>query len=140
VVVAAFISLIAIILLMQHIPHKSKEGLSRDIIISVASVLSSWALIHTLFTLHYAHVFYRDEVTAIKYKGQGLIFPEESEPDYLDFAYFAFVIGMTFQVSDVQVTSRRIRRLVLIHGLLSFIFNTAIVALSINIIAGVIQK
>jgi uncharacterized membrane protein len=70
----------------------------------------------------------------------GLDFLNEKRPDYLDFAYFSFVIGMTFQVSDVTVSSSRIRRLVLLHGLISFLFNTIIVALSINIIAGMVQK
>jgi uncharacterized membrane protein len=65
----------------------------------------------------------------------GLEFPGEDPPDFFDFAYFSFVVGMTFQVSDVQVTSRQMRRLVLMHGLLSFAFNTVVVALSINLAA-----
>ena len=70
----------------------------------------------------------------------GLIFPNDEPPDYFDFAYFSFVIGMTWQVSDVQITSRRIRRIVLMHALLSFVYNTVILALSINIISGLIQR
>lgn len=70
----------------------------------------------------------------------GLLFPNDEEPDYQDFAYFAFVIGMTFQVSDVQITSGNIHRPVLLHGILSFTYNTIIVTLSINIISGLIQK
>jgi uncharacterized membrane protein len=75
-----------------------------------------------------------------KEKPGGLEFPGNEEPAYMDFVYFSFVIGMTFQVSDVQITSKRIRQLAWIHGVLSFAFNTFIVALSINIIAGLIQK
>ena len=70
--------------------------------------------------------------------GGGLIFPGELKPDYRDFAYFSFIIGMTCQVSDVSVTSRSMRLLALLHGLLSFAFNTVILALSINIISGLV--
>jgi len=68
----------------------------------------------------------------------GLKFPDDDEPDYLDFAYYSFVVGMTSQVSDVAVLSRKMRRLTMIHGVLSFIYNIAILAMSINIIGGVI--
>jgi len=140
VVIAAFISLFAIIILLQNIPRESKKGFSTDPIISISSLFSSWMVIHTLFTLHYAHLFYREGANLNNNTDQGLIFPGEPEPDYIDFAYFSFVIGMTFQVSDVQIMSKKIRRLVLLHSIIAFIFNTAIVALSINIIAGVIQE
>ena len=73
-------------------------------------------------------------------KGGGLQFPDETQPDYLDFVYFSFVIGMTFQVSDVEISSKHIRRLAWLHGLISFIFNTAIVALSINVISGLVSS
>ena len=143
VIAAAFISLFAIILLLQTIPTGSKHGLSYHIILSAASVACSWLLIHTLFTLRYAHLYYRyktvEDAAEKKFSG-GLVFPKESQPDFLDFAYFAFILGMTFQVSDVQITSRHIRRMALLHGFLSFIYNTVIVALSINIISGIIGK
>ncbi len=134
VVMAAFISLFAIIFLLQSIPLETKKGLSVHILVSIASVFSSWTLIHTLFTIRYAHKYYEAESyeTDNNKRGQGLDFPNESEPDFLDFAYFYFVLGMTFQVSDVQITSKQIRRLALLHGFLSFIYNTVIVALSIN--------
>lgn len=102
--------------------------------VGAVAVLAAWLLVHTLFTLRYAHVFYGSG------SGQpagGLQFPgNEPEPDYLDFAYFAFVIGMTAQTADVAVTSRRMRRLALLHGLVAFGFNTAVVALAINGLAG----
>jgi uncharacterized membrane protein len=104
---------------------------------AVLAVIESWLLIHTVFTLRYAHVFYRLEQEAdVEGSDGGLIFPGGDNPDYEDFAYFSFVIGMTCQVSDVNITSRFMRRLALLHGLLSFAFNTAILALSINIISG----
>jgi uncharacterized membrane protein len=81
-------------------------------------------------------MYYDDAPDDQSKSAEGLEFPEEDCPDYLDFAYFSFVIGMTFQVSDVQITSRIIRKQVLLHGLLSFALNTFVVALTINLIAG----
>jgi len=95
--------------------------------LAAATIFVSWAFIHTMFALHYAHGFYGEHA----HKG-GMNFPDDG-PDYWDFAYFSFVIGMTFQVSDVQVTNRLIRRLVVAHGALSFVFNTAIVAVTVNL-------
>ena len=90
-----------------------------------------------VFTLRYAHVFYRSKLEVdVDGSGGGLIFPGKGNPNYRDFAYFSFIIGMTCQVSDVSVTSHSMRLLALLHGLLSFAFNTVILALSINIISG----
>lgn len=100
---------------------------------AILGMLISWVMIHTVFTFHYAHLYYnKDRKTA-----HGLDFPGEEEPDYLDFAYFAFVIGCTFQVSDVVIRSKTMRRLVLLHGLLSFGLNTFVVALMVNLVAGI---
>lgn len=92
--------------------------------LTVAALLMSWLLIQTLFAFHYARLYYA--------------LPDEGEPDYLDFAYYACVIGMTSQVSDVAVMARHMRRVTLIHGVLSFVFNITILAMSINIIGGLI--
>ena len=99
-----------------------------------ATLLLSWLLAHTVFAFRYAHEWY-DLDGQGKLKG-GLQFPSDDQPDYFDFLYFSVVIGMTFQVSDVQITSRTLRRLALLHGLVSFLFNTVIVALTVNIAAG----
>jgi len=143
VLFAAFISVFAIIVLLQQAPNASKRGLTYHILLAAVAVFCSWTLIHTLFTLHYAHLYYtypnEDARTHGKNNG-GLQFPGTTVPDYLDFAYFSFVLGMTFQVSDVQITSPDIRRLALLHGFLSFVYNTIIIALSINIISGVIGR
>ena len=105
--------------------------------LSVFGTLLSWALVHTIFAFHYAHFYYDDdEDENSTADAGGLDFPGGGEPDYLDFAYFAFVIGMTFQVSDVSVNDKKMRRLVLTHGLVSFALNTFVVALMINLIAG----
>ena len=103
--------------------------------IIIGGILLSWTLVHTTFCFHYAHLYYDNEKGTIN-NAEGLEFPKEKHPDYIDFAYFSFVIGMTFQVSDIEVSARKIRRLALLHGLLSFILNTFVVALTINLIAG----
>ena len=95
----------------------------------VATVAISWLVTHSAFTLRYAHLFYRDGE-----RGGGIDLPGGEPPDDLDFAYFAFTIGMCFQVSDAAVTDRLIRRTVLAHALISFTFNTVILAFSLNLL------
>lgn len=102
--------------------------------VSVAGMILSWLLLHTIYTFHYAHLYYQEGS-----KGSGLDFPGTEKPDYLDFAYFSLVMGCTFQVSDVSITSRNIRHVALYHGVLSFALNTFVVALTINIISGLIH-
>ena len=105
-----------------------------ELTIAVVTIALSWAAVHTTFALHYAHDFYRDDGSP-----GGLAFPgDEKEPDYWDFVYFSFVIGMTAQVSDVGITDKTIRRTATAHGVISFIFNTALVALMVNIAASAI--
>jgi len=102
--------------------------------LAILTVVSSWLLVHTVMSLHYAHLCYQMAgKSREKTPSLGLDFPEETQPDFLDFAYFSFVIGMTCQTSDVKITSRRIRRIALMHGLLAFGFNAVIVALSLNL-------
>ena len=105
--------------------------------LTVAALLLSWLLIQTLFAFHYARLYYARPGDGDEHQ-RGLKFPDEGEPDYLDFAYYAFVIGMTCQVSDVAVMARHMRRLTLVHGVLSFIYNITILTMSINIIGGLI--
>ncbi|MFL6519294.1 MAG: DUF1345 domain-containing protein [Chthoniobacterales bacterium] len=107
------------------------------LVMVLVAVICSWALVHTVFGLRYAHTYYGDPdgPTGPKSHAGGLDFPGDREPDYMDFAYFSFVIGMTFQVSDVVITSRDFRKLVLAHGMLSFGFNTVILALTINTVS-----
>ena len=95
----------------------------------------SWLVTHVTFSYRYAHEFYARDAGGPDVD-RGLEFPDEKEPDYLDFLYFSLVLGMTFQVSDVQITSRKLRRVATLHGLLSFLFNTVIVAFTVNIAAG----
>jgi uncharacterized membrane protein len=105
----------------------------------ILAVCLGWFLIHTMFVFRYAHLYYFDsdqDGTAQR----GLTFPGTTEPDDYDFAYFSFVIGMTFQVSDVQITDPGVRSLVLFHALLSFGYNTAILALGVNLASSLLNS
>ncbi len=140
---ASVVSLFAVIFLMRTLPNPAEAGHPYHVGFAITSVILSWVMIHTIFAIRYAHLYYNllyeERMSQKEHKG-GLIFPNDDPPDYFDFAYFSFVIGMTWQVSDVQITSKRIRRIVLIHALLSFGYNTVILALTINIISNLIQK
>ncbi len=135
VVAAAAVSLIALGFMLQQ--KGGTMGSGMRILLAGLAVICSWTLTHTIFALHYAHLYYGDDPAR---KGKqdrgGLRFPHEGVPDFWDFLYFSFVVGMTCQVSDVQVTGRHIRRLALAHGVLAFFFNAGILALAVNYIAG----
>ena len=106
-----------------------------ELALATVTIALSWAAVHTTFALHYAHDYYRGA------KPGGLQFPsgdEHDDADYWDFVYFSFVIGMTAQVSDVGITDKIIRRTATVHGIISFVFNTALVALMVNIAASAI--
>ncbi len=140
VIAASVISLGAILFLLKSTKSLPAADVTGHIILAMASVIVSWWLVHTLFTMRYAHMYYDDDTDdGEKTEVGGLEFPgKHTEPDYLDFVYFSFVVGMTFQVSDVEISDRAMRRLAWVHGLVSFAFNTAIVALSINIVSSMI--
>ena len=140
IITACVVSLGAIIFLLKSTKGLPEAGKNEHILLAIGAVIISWWLLHTIFTLRYAHLYYdvNTDMDGIKNNIGGLQFPGSDEPDYLDFVYFSFVVGMTFQVSDVEIASRRIRRLCLMHAILSFAFNTAIVALSINVISGMV--
>lgn len=104
---------------------------------TLVAITTSWILLHTIFTIRYAHLYHDARIIKPRAGSGGIDFPNPEAPDYIDFAYFSFVIGMTFQVSDVTISSKTIRRYVLLHSLISFVFNTIIVALTVNIIAGI---
>lgn len=106
-----------------------------EIALVAGTLLLSWLVTHVTFAFRYAHEFYVRDLGGPDFD-RGLDFPGEKEPDYLDFLYFSLVLGMTFQVSDVQITSRKLRRVATLHGFLSFLFNTVIVAFTVNIAAG----
>ena len=127
IVIAAVASLFAVIALLDSMANNRRE----HILLPILAVSSAWSLVHTVFTLRYAHLYYGNDIRE-ENRPKGLDFPNETEPDYLDFAYFSFVIGMTSQVSDVAVSSKIMRRTALAHGVLSFGFNAIIIALTIS--------
>ena len=134
ILVSSFASLFTVMLLMFS-KNKLHSNETITVVIAVLGMMMSWVLVHTIFTFHYAHLYYfegKDDTPGIS----ALDFPGKTVPDYIDFAYFSFVIGMTFQVSDVEINSPIIRKTVLAHSLLSFALNTFVVALTINLIAG----
>lgn len=138
VLIAACVSMLAVIMLLVS----KADGVSAkvaDLSIGVACMIFSWVIVHTIFASHYAHLYYSDDKDKTDAYAAGLDFPGEKEPDYVDFAYFSFTVGMTFQVSDVEISDRKIRRLALLHSLLSFAYNATIIALMVNIIAGLTQ-
>lgn len=133
-VAAAVASLGAIFAELAVLDTKS-SSYNVYIALAIITVVLSWTFTHTIFALHYAHEFYGEGA-----QGKGLKFPDDDQPDYWDFVYFSFVVGMTFQVSDVAITQKSTRRMVVAHGALSFFFSTAIVAMMVNIAAGLFQK
>ena len=136
VVIATSAAMMAVAVLLRSAKTESQGRFTIHLLLGVITVILSWFLMHSVFGLRYAHEFYGgSETTSDKHAG-GLLFPGQDPPDYSDFAYFSFVIGMTCQVSDVQVTSGELRNLALLHGILSFAFNTVILALTVNIVAG----
>jgi uncharacterized membrane protein len=129
------VSFVAVSSEFAAIKTGSADHRSLQIALVAMTLLLSWLVTHVTFALRYAHEFYARDLGGPDVD-RGLDFPDEKEPDYLDFLYFALVLGMTFQVSDVQITSRKLRRVATLHGLLSFLFNTVIVAFTVNIAAG----
>ena len=128
----------AIVIMMQQGSNLSGMERSLHVVLSVVALITSWLFIQTIFAFHYAHRFYQ-EARRSEPAGAGLQFPGGQDPDYFDFLYYAYVVGMTSQVSDVQVNSREMRRLTLVHSVLSFGFNMLVLALSINVVAGMLK-
>jgi uncharacterized membrane protein len=127
IVTAGCVSLYGIVRTLNALPgHPVLQ-----VVLTGVTVLGSWSLIHTVFAIHYAHLYYSAP------EG-GLIFPGGGDPNYYDFLYYSFVVGMTCQVSDVQISDSRLRRLTLGHGVLSFFFNTVILALAVSVGAGLL--
>jgi uncharacterized membrane protein len=134
-VAAAVASLAAIVLEIVGVKSYAPREEVLHLTLAGATIFCSWCVVHTAFALHYAHEFYAD--------GGGshrpcLEFPGSGQPDYVDFLYFSFVIGTTSQTADVSIASSSMRRLALLHGVIAFVFNTMLLALIVNIAAGLI--
>jgi len=133
--VIAAASMVLIAIGVEIFKSKEMQGASRALRLALTfvTVINSWLFVHIVFAIYYAHEYHAMIKSRHKGARGGLDFPGESMPDYWDFMYFAFTIGMTAQTSDVVVTSRLMRRLVIVHGLVSFIFTTAVIALTVNL-------
>ncbi len=135
---ATLACVMAIALLMQDVKDAPRQERIFLILLFMVALSTTWLFMQALFAFHYAHRFYQEELRN-EPDGAGLEFPGKLAPDYFDFLYFSHVVGMTSQVSDVQVTSREMRQITLAHSLLSFAFNIVILALSINVIASALN-
>lgn len=124
--VASLVGAIGALALGKHV-HGPLSGVLTAA--AIGTVIVSWTLIHTLYTLRYADLYYGDIPG-------GFDFNSDDEPDFRDFAYVAFTVGMTFQIADTNVTDQRLRRTILVHSLLSYLFGTVIIGLTINVLAG----
>jgi uncharacterized membrane protein len=137
---AALFSLVTVAIELHDLKDLPAGRTLDHVALAAGTILCSWFVTHTMFAVHYAHGFYIDPDPTddkVAHVG-GLDIPGCPHPDYWDFLYFSVTIGMTFQTSDVQITRRHLRRLTLAHGVLSFFFNTVILALSVNIAAGLL--
>jgi uncharacterized membrane protein len=140
IVAGSLFSVIGLVAVQKALKNAGGDASILPLATIVSTIVLSWFLLHIVFSLHYAHGYYgpaADEDDADGLVG-GLDFPSETKPDYWDFMYFSFVVGMTCQVSDVEISGRQLRRLALFHGVVSFFFNTIILALTINILASAI--
>jgi len=131
-VMAAIASVAAIMLELRDVKHLPPQAQTLHFILVGVTLVGSWALIHITFALHYAHVYY---IELQRGGSPSLQFGDDPEPNYVDFLYFSFVIGTTSQTADVNIASRRMRRIALLHGVLAFFFNTSLLALTVNIAA-----
>lgn len=132
---ATLASLVAIVFELGGSKQATHDQAVIQALLAMATIVLSWAFVHTIFSIHYAHEYYGERRDG---KIGGLNFPGDKEPDYWDFLYFSLVIAMTSQVSDVAVTSKIIRRIVNIHGVLSFFFNLVVLALTVNMVSNLI--
>ncbi|HKT19522.1 MAG TPA: DUF1345 domain-containing protein [Stellaceae bacterium] len=131
---AAAASLASLAFVMQKGASAAPTPLLGRILVSSVTIFVSWIFVHTTFAIRYAHYFYGDPGAKGRHRG-GLVFPGTEHPDLWDFIYYSFVVGMTCQVSDVQITSRAMRKLTLAHGVFAFFFNAGVLALAVNILA-----
>ena len=136
VMIAAVLASLGGVLVIIHDTRQAAAGVTAAylVLLALGTLLLSWLCMNVLFAIHYAHLYYGDPAQET---GRGLIFPEpDAAPNYSEFVYFAFCIGMTYQVSDVMTCTRAFRRLVTFHGALSFFYNTFVLALAVNLFSG----
>lgn len=134
-VAAAVASLVAIVMELSGLKSGTLVRQTLHLGLVGATFMASWLLVHTSFALHYAHAYY---VSPGENGAAPLEFPRQEAPSYIDFLYFSMVVGMTSQTADVAIASTRMRRLVMVHGMIAFVFNTTLLALTINIAASLL--
>lgn len=139
VILATILSMFAVLQIVISSPEHTENKIL-NLVCGIACMIFSWSLVQTIFASRYAHLYYAKDKGGQSSERGGLDFPGKTKPDFIDFAYFAFTIGMTFQVSDVEISDRRIRRIALLHSMLSFAFNACVISLSVNIISGLASK
>jgi uncharacterized membrane protein len=132
VLLTATVSLFSAVVVARNAEVVAPDQSSLVVYLSLSTVAASWLLAHTSFTLRYAHLYYRDDDEGVG----GIDFPGNAPATYFDFAYFGFTIGMCFQVSDATITSQQVRRTALLHSMVSFAYNTAILAFALNLAFG----
>ena len=129
VLAAALVSLVTVVLVLSHLGSTPQDASLSRTVLGIASVVLAWAVVHTVYTIRYAKLYYSDPVGGINFNNEGL-------PAYSDFAYVSFGVGMAFQVADTNVETSEFRKMILGHALLSFLFATTILAVTINLVAG----
>ncbi|MFB2838850.1 DUF1345 domain-containing protein [Floridanema evergladense] len=138
ITIAACVSLFAIAFMQSNSQEISSSTITFQVILSLTAIVCSWFLTHTMFALHYASCYYQQDFSSPTGYAGGLLFPGEEMPNYWDFMYFAFVMGMTFQSADVLISSSSMRMLALAHGGVGFLFSMVILASSVNVASGLI--
>jgi uncharacterized membrane protein len=136
---AAAASLGAIATELPNLHDMPRDQRTLHVVLVGVTIVASWLFLHVMFAIHYAHDYYfHPRHGDLSRPPGGLDFPNDTHPDYWDFCYFSFVVGMTCQVSDVAVKSKMMRRLTLAHGVLAFFFNTVVLALMVNVTASLL--
>ncbi|HZD89011.1 MAG TPA: DUF1345 domain-containing protein [Pseudolabrys sp.] len=135
-VIATLASLVAIVFELGTTKPGPHASALAPALLAMVTIVMSWSFVHTIFALHYAHEYYGERRDG---RIGGLSFPEDQHPLYWDFLYFSLVIGMTSQVSDVAITSKVIRRMATVHGVVSFFFNLTVLALTVNLVSNFVQ-
>lgn len=134
VLIAVTVAVMAAVLVVVGTVMRARAD-TGDIALSIVSLALAWLFVNVVYTLRYAHLYYGD-ADADARDDEGLVFTGNPEPDYWEFLYFGFSVGMTFQTADVQVTSRQMRRTVLGHAMAAFVFNIGVVAFTVNVLSG----
>ncbi|MDO8731046.1 MAG: DUF1345 domain-containing protein [Actinomycetota bacterium] len=129
VIAAALVSLLTVVLVLSHIGSTPQDASLMRTVLGIASVVLAWSVVHTVYTIRYAKLYYAEPVGGINFNNEDL-------PAYTDFAYLSFGVGMAFQVADTNVETAGFRKMILGHALLSFLFATTILAVTINLVAG----